>query len=63
MVKPPRRKHPRVELQPLDTYIYMDGKLEIPQSDQSLDQLPLGIYVYPTLLESTKSLNDENHHI
>ena len=58
MVKPPRRKHPRVELQPLGTYIYMDGKLEIPQSDQSLGRLPNEVYVYPTLLESTKSLND-----
>ena len=36
----------------------LDGKLEIQQSDQSLAHLPSGVYVYPTLLESTKSLND-----
>ena len=58
MVKPSRRKHLRVELQPLGTYIYMDGKLEIPQSDQSLAHLPSEVYVYPTLLKSMKSLND-----
>ena len=50
MVKPPRRKHLWVELQPFGTIYILDDRLEIPQKLPTHDLLSIGVYVYPTLL-------------